>query len=322
MASDSPSLDLSHLPLTFLLPTHLSSSQALHSEAQLRSCKCPLAPSISTASLFLADINTPKRAAFELRGRGLKTTYLSSSSSEPPIRVVKLAWFNLSLSAGKLLPIEEYTVYTAVRTAVVPLIEPKTLQSKKATADEELRKEILERARRDAVRNREEDKRHGNHYLRFERHGKDELVDLSMRQRRGIGEIMELSGAGEVGHRRSGTPEFEDKRQARTAEDMPEWVKKNVRILRISCDVMVHRLLIFMCHCFTVVSSCFLNKERNPLQFLNHDTALTSPHRGNTHAAARPSPTPPMPSLFATSTPSVSRVLFPPPLSVCKPTPP
>lgn len=249
MAFNSPSLDLSHLPPTFLLPTHLSSSQILDSEAQLRSCNCPLAPSVSTASLFLADINTSKRAAFELRGRGLKTTYLSSSSSEPPIRVVKLAWFTSSLSAGKLLPIEEYTVYTAVRTTpFVPLIELKTLQSEKATADEGLRREILERARRDAVQNRKEDKRHGNDYLRFARHGTDELVNLSVKQRRGIGEIMELSGAGEVVYRRSSTPDFEGEQQARAAEDMPEWVKRNVRIPWISCSVIAHRLLMFMCH--------------------------------------------------------------------------
>lgn len=246
MASGSPPIDLSHLPPTFLLPTHLSTSQALENETQLRLCSCPLAPSIFTASLFLADINTPKRAAFELRGRGLKTTTLSSSSSEAPIRVVKLAWFTLSLAAGKLLPIEEYTIYTATRTpSLAPLLGAKAVQNDKAMADAGLRKEILERARRDAVRNREEDKRHGTDYLRFARHGRDELVDLSMRQRRGIGEIMTLSGAGEVGNQRAITPEFEDEQQARAVEDMPKWVKKNVRILCISCDVITYRLFIF-----------------------------------------------------------------------------
>lgn len=322
MASDSPSLDLSHLPLTFLLPTHLSPSKCLESETQLRSCGCPLAPSVSTASLFLADINTSKRAAFELRGRGLKTTYLSSSSSEAPIRVVKLAWFTQSLAAGKLLPIEEYTVYTATRTTVVAqLLEPKIPQSKKATVDEGLRKEILERARRDEVRNREDDKRYGNDYLRFGRHGRDELANLSTRQRRGIGEIMELSGAGEVVHRRSGTPEFEDQQQARTLENMPEWVKKNVRILWISYDVD-YRLLVSLFH---YCSSFFLSSPKRR-KILIGSSIMTQhshlSHRENTHVVAQLPPTPLMPSLFATSTLSASRVLFPPPPSVYRPTPP
>lgn len=227
MASISPSIDLCHLPPTFLLPTHLSPEQALENETQLRSCGCPLVPSVFAASLFLADINTSKRAAFELRGRGIKTVSISSSSSKAPIRVVKLAWFTSSLAAGRLLPIDGYIVYTATRisAAPAPLVEAKPPQSKKAAADEELRKEILESARRDAVRNKEEDKRQGNDYLRFARHANGELVDLSVNQRRGIGEIMALSGAGEGGHRRASTPEFEDERQARPA-GMPEWVKK------------------------------------------------------------------------------------------------
>lgn len=262
MASDSPSIDLSHLPPTFLLPTHLSTSQALENETQLRSCSCPLAPSIFTASLFLADINTSKRAAFELRGRGLKTTTLLSSSSEAPIRVVKLEWFTSSLAAGKLLPIEEYTVYTASRTpSLAPLLGDKAIQSDKAIADAELRKGILKRARRDAVRNKDEDKRHGTDYLRFARHGRDELVDLSVCQRRGIGEIMALSGAGEVGNRRAITPEFEDEQQARAVEDMPEWVRKNVRIVWISHHVIAYRLFIFVQICGAILPRLFLKKR-------------------------------------------------------------
>lgn len=280
MASNSPSLDLSHLPPTFLLPTHLSPSQVVEAEIQLHLCRCPFASSVSTASLFLADINTSKRAAFELRGRGLRTTTLSSSSSEAPIRVVKLAWFTLSLAAGKLLPIQEYTVYTAIRTpepATLP--EANAVQDDKVTADDRLRNGILERARRDAVRHRDEDRRNGNDYLRFARHKRDEVVDFSVRQRKGIGEMMVLSGAGEVGDRRPITPEFEDDQQGRTVGDMPAWVRKNVRILWISCGVLAHRLPIF----FVCIRVLFLldyfphQVQKESLQFLNHGTALTSP---------------------------------------------
>lgn len=318
MASNS--LDLSHLPPTFLLPTHLSPSEAVETEIQLRSCGCPFAPSIYTASLFLGDINTSKRAAFELRGRGLKTTTLSSSSSEAPIRVVKLAWFTSSLAAGKLLPIQEYTVYTAIRTpAPAPLLEAK---SDKVTADNGLRNGILERARRDAVRNRDEDRRNGNDYLRFARHKRDELVDFSMRQRKGIGEIMALSGAGEVGDRRPITPEFEDEQQARTVGDMPAWVRKNVRILWISCGVLAYRLPIFIRIRVLFLLDCFpIRSKRNPSSF-SIMTEHSRPRRENTRAAAQPPPTLPIPSSFITSTQSASRVLSLPPPSACKPTPP
>lgn len=316
MASSSPSLDLSHLPPTFLLSTHLSPSQAVEAEAQLRSCGCPFAPSIATASLFLADINTSKRAAFELRGRGLKTTASSSSSSEAPIRVVKLAWFTSSLATGKLLPIQGYTVYTAIR-----ILEPTPLpeaKGDKVTADNGLRNGILERARRDAARNRDEDKRNGNGYLRFARHKRDELVDFSVRQRKGIGEIMALSGAGKAGDRRPITPEFEDEQQARTVSDMPAWVGKNVRILWISCGhlpIFIRIRVLFLPDRFPTRS------KRNPSS-CSIMTQHSHPCRENTRAAAQPPPTPPMPSSSNTSTPSASHVLSLPPPSACKPTPP
>lgn len=212
-------LDLSNLPPTFLLPTHLTLDRTHTLTTQLRTCGCPLVSSVSAAVLFLADINTAKRSEFELRGRGLKTTPAPSNTDEA-VRVVKLRWLTESLEAGEVLQMEPYTVYTGT---VVSYTAPRSPRMEKAAADEKRRREILERARRDGERNSAEDEQNGGRWY-SRRDGMS-----TPRRRRNVNELLELSKSTKV-NRRQSTPEFEDGLGARSIDDMPEWVRKNVSI--------------------------------------------------------------------------------------------
>ncbi|KAH8150454.1 uncharacterized protein LAJ45_05667 [Morchella importuna] len=231
-----PAPDLSHLSPTFLLPTRLTPAAHAALLAQLAAHNVPLTPTPSTASLFLADINTPTRCRFELRTRGIMT------EPEPlltaPLRVVKVAWFTECVKAGRVLPIEPWTVYTATVCAVVVTPGPspervrvkETVREKerkrerereKVQAEEEQRRGVMERARRDGVRNAEEDSRWRSERSEYKR---------SVYGTRVTDEIIKLSKSAGRGARPS-TPEYEEERiKARGIDEMPEWVRRNVKL--------------------------------------------------------------------------------------------
>lgn len=155
------------------------------------------------------------------------------------VRVVKLKWFTDSLVAKKLLPIEQYTVYTATILAQEVTPSPKRPEMEKSIADEKRRREILERARRDGIRNREEDKLYADDYLRYRRRFDD--GGLSERQRKGVNEVLALSktSPGRKRDKRPSTPE-RDYGFAHRVKDMPKWVQENVCIFELFLFVVCY----------------------------------------------------------------------------------
>lgn len=231
-AMSSHSLDLSHFPPTFLLPTRLAQSQVNDLTGQLLACKCPLASAPAAATIFLGDINTTKRCEFELRGRRLKLTPTATPETRE-VRVVKLKWFTESQARSAALPIEDYVVYSGY---LEPPNEAEAegagkSRSEKLAADQRRREGILERARRDRMRISVEREIEARDDLSQ----KSELSATSDRQRRGIGELMAISKPKDKKTTRPGTPEYEEQERIvsrgrpRTIRDMPDWVQQSVR---------------------------------------------------------------------------------------------
>ncbi|PGH29847.1 DNA polymerase IV [[Emmonsia] crescens] len=73
----SRTLNLSNLPSIFVLPTHLDLDQLHEVEETLERCGAPLTYDISEAELVLGKVSQKRRAAFELRSRGLWTEEVS-----------------------------------------------------------------------------------------------------------------------------------------------------------------------------------------------------------------------------------------------------
>ncbi|RPA93175.1 Nucleotidyltransferase [Choiromyces venosus 120613-1] len=235
----STPFDLSHLPPTFLLPTRLSQPRANEISSQLRSCKCPLTSNPIDASLFVGDINMPKRCEFELRGRGLSVSSKVSPVAKK-VRVVKLKWFTESYENSKLLPIDEYIVFTGYvqpSKRPSPPSSPKQNEKQKSAlekdaADRQLRKEILERAKRDKVRYTEKKE----HDIRDDiRKLQDmELLYATGRQRKGINELIAISKSDSKNSTRQSTPEYEEQHEnivsrgrPRLLKEMPDWVQQH-----------------------------------------------------------------------------------------------
>lgn len=74
-------------PPIFVLPTHLTLEKLHHVEEILTDCGAPLTYDISEARLILGKVSQKKRAALELRSRGLWTEeLLKTPSPEPPMK--------------------------------------------------------------------------------------------------------------------------------------------------------------------------------------------------------------------------------------------
>lgn len=163
---------------------------------------------------------------------------------------MKLKWFTESFATATLLRIESYTMYTASIVSRVPS------PSQRLTADEKRRKEILERARKDAERNAADGERYTNDRPRFVRHrNTDELAGSSPRQRRDMEQLLELSKSMRVG-RRPSTPEFEDALvKGRELENMPVWVKRKVGGCFLLCRSLSLALVTIIQASVTTLSS-------------------------------------------------------------------
>lgn len=74
--SDEPALDLVGLPPTFILPTHLSQSTLHELEEQLLSFRAPLVHAAKDARLLIGRLVSRKRAEFEIRCLGLRTSHV------------------------------------------------------------------------------------------------------------------------------------------------------------------------------------------------------------------------------------------------------
>jgi len=182
----------------------------------------------------------PKRCEFELRGRGLSVSSKMSPDTKK-VRVVKLKWFTESYENSKLLPIDEYIVFTGyVQPSKRPSLvsspgqnEEQKSASEKDAADRQLRKEILERARGDQARYREKKEHDARDDIR--KLQDMELLYATRRQRKGIDELMTISKPGSGGTTRQSTPEYEEMREKiasrgrpRLLKEMPDWAQQHV----------------------------------------------------------------------------------------------
>ncbi|EER45807.1 high-affinity nickel transporter [Histoplasma capsulatum H143] len=73
----SETINLSDLPPIYVLPTHLDLDQLHEVEEALERCGAPLTYDISESELVLGKVSQKRRAAFELRSRGLQTEEVS-----------------------------------------------------------------------------------------------------------------------------------------------------------------------------------------------------------------------------------------------------
>src|SRR5947207_2666906 len=77
-------ISLETCPPVFVLPTHLSLDELHEVEEVLTRCKAPLTYDITEAVLVIGNVTQKKRAALELRSRGLWTEEVPAARSEPP----------------------------------------------------------------------------------------------------------------------------------------------------------------------------------------------------------------------------------------------
>jgi DNA polymerase IV len=213
----TPPLDLSHLPRTYLLPTHLAPEKLLELQDKLRACKCPLTDTASDASLFIADVNTEKRSELELRKKEIAVISNTEDSAIAnatiwPIRVVKLEWFTKSLETGQAEKLEEYTVLSATVALARPKIhtaspKPATTVIPDSNTAARKRKEILERAQTDAAESPQPKR------ARYGRTEKQKGIDL----------ILSITKKAPL--LRRSTSSFEGKR---SSNDLPDWVRTKV----------------------------------------------------------------------------------------------
>lgn len=118
-------IDLSSCPTIFVLPTHISLEELHAVEGTLSKCGAPLTYDIMEARLAIGKVSHEKRAALELRSKGLWTEgiTITAAMDEPAqkrrrldddnkhIRVIRLSWVHESLKAREPLPFEQFTVY-------------------------------------------------------------------------------------------------------------------------------------------------------------------------------------------------------------------
>ncbi|KAF2857289.1 Nucleotidyltransferase [Piedraia hortae CBS 480.64] len=166
--------DLSDLPPIYISATHFEEQELHRFEGQLLRAGANLTYFVTEAQIVLSKAEKKKRAAYDLRLKGLWTEDFRdpgevrghnevnasaiSDNKEPPrkrmkrihddstIAVVKIRWFIDSRKANKVLPIENYIVYRGLRidrSAASALNPPSSPPNDAST--------ILERARADVV---------------------------------------------------------------------------------------------------------------------------------------------------------------------------
>jgi len=217
-----PPLNLAHLPPTYVLPAHLSREKLAEIQDQLRTCKCPLIDVSTEASLFLADINTKKRCELELRRKDIIPVSLDAVGTIDgavvhKVRVVKLEWFTESLEKKEVENIDDYVLLETTvavrkhRTAAVAVVP---VQSS-VTSTEKKRREIMDRAKADAVETPPpkypRSNRHGGRHLRTE-------------EQKGIDAILNVTRV--LPLLRQSTSSFEETGPAHSK--LPDWVRTKV----------------------------------------------------------------------------------------------
>jgi hypothetical protein len=219
-----PPLDLTHLPPTYVLPAHLSREKLAEIQDQLRTCKCPLIDVSTEASLFLADVNTKRRCELELRRKDIIPVSLDAAetitideAAVHKVRVVKLVWFTKSLEKKEVENIDDYVLlettvavrkYRTAALAVVPV-------QSSVTSTEKKRREIMDRAKADAVETPppkypRSNRQGGRHPRTEEQKGIDAILNLT--------KVLPLL--------RQSTSSFEETGPAHSK--LPDWVRTKV----------------------------------------------------------------------------------------------
>ncbi|KAK2871893.1 hypothetical protein FQN49_002717 [Arthroderma sp. PD_2] len=165
---DGETIDLKSCPSIYVLPTHISLEELHAIEEILSRCGAPLTYDITEARLAIGKVSHKKRAALELRSKGLWTedAILSMEVPEPPhkrprlednnndIIVVKLNWIHESLKARESLPLDPFIVYRGRKIPKPPNLNTERtssgLTSPVGSPAQGVPKSILERAREDA----------------------------------------------------------------------------------------------------------------------------------------------------------------------------
>ncbi|EFQ99126.1 DNA polymerase lambda [Nannizzia gypsea CBS 118893] len=171
-ADNRGTIDLSTCPTIYVLPTHISLEELHRIENILSKCGAPLTYDITEAQLAIGKVSHEKRAALELRSKGLWTEGISLAAAieEPAqkrrrldndnkhIRVLKLNWIHESMKAKEPLPFEQFTVYEGLKIPKPPNLStsPSTASLGERTPREAALyqspgRSILERAKGDTV---------------------------------------------------------------------------------------------------------------------------------------------------------------------------
>lgn len=238
-----PPLDLSPLPLTYLLPTHLTPESHLEKQNLLRRCNCRLTDAAFDAQLFITAIASPQRAKLELRKKlvrvvngGDKGGALNvdvDTKNAKDITVVRLSWLTDSLADNKLLDFEPYVVLRG--RAVVetrpntPTSTPPPRKMGQETEEEMQRKLVMESKKRKAILQAamEEGKGKKSRYgggRRAKEAAAEELVAFSKPV---TFEAATMEKKPPALLRRS-TSEYEEEEKMLEGKDMPEWIRKKV----------------------------------------------------------------------------------------------
>lgn len=92
MSSRAPSsLSFAGFPPIYILPSHLTDDEIHEAEESLLHHQGPLTYNVGEARIFLGKISQRKRAAFDLRGRGLWTEDAQQERDQPPRKRNKLS---------------------------------------------------------------------------------------------------------------------------------------------------------------------------------------------------------------------------------------
>ncbi|KAF3480419.1 high-affinity nickel transport protein [Arthroderma uncinatum] len=223
LATEEETIDLKSCPSIFVLPTHISLEELHLIEGFLSRCGAPLTYDITEARLAIGKVSHKKRAALELRSKGLWTedVLLPTEVPEPPLKrrrledddkdiiVVELNWIHQSLRARQSLPLDPFIVYRGRRIPKPSSDLSSSISSpgQNVSAKQSPARSILERAKEDAASS-----------------PTPQFIPSSPRRMRATPSSPSVQGRRPKLYRAS-TSDFEEEL---SIPDPPEWVRDNV----------------------------------------------------------------------------------------------
>lgn len=131
-------ISLSYLPTTFLLYNRLSKDKHAEISTKLIAHGCRLTTIADSATLYLGDVQQPRRAQLELRKQGIWTEpepkhITPRTSKGRPVEVVRLEWFTESILND--IEVERFG-FVVFRGHVVPhYVDLKNILHRSGTTD-------------------------------------------------------------------------------------------------------------------------------------------------------------------------------------------